>query len=168
MPAPALAPLMTLPLVGWMVYRRIQRNFGRHRIKPGWLGFRIGLLSLALIAMASISLVQPGVGAAVVVAAAAGATVAFVWGLRLTAFETAADGVYYRPNQVIGSILTALLLARLGWRFLRVSGVMAGTASVVGYGTPTPLTFGLFGLLIGYYLTYSLGLLLKRRTLVTT
>lgn len=168
MPAPALAPLMTLPLVGWMVYRRIQRNFGRHLIRPGWLGFRVGLFSLALIAMASIGLVQPWVGASVVVAAAVGAALAFFWGLRLTGFDVSAEGVYYRPNPVIGSILTALLVARLGWRFLRVSGVMAGAAPVVGYGTPTPLTFGLLGLLVGYYLTYSLGLLLKRRTLATT
>ena len=165
MPAPALAPLMTLPLVGWMVYRRIQRNFGRHLLKPGWLGVRIGLLGLVLMAMASIGLVQPWVGAAVLLAAAVGALLA-AWGLRLTGFDVTAEGVYYRPNPVIGSILTVLLLARLGWRFLRVGAVFAGGASAVSYGTPTPLTFGLFGLLVGYYLAYSLGLLLRRRALL--
>ena len=65
----------------------------------------------------------------------------------------------------IGGLLTVLLLARLGWRLLVAmpqlqDSAMASSAPAIGN---SPLTLAMFGLLIGYYITYFAGLLVHHR-----
>ncbi len=87
-------------------------------------------------------------------------------GLRLTRFERDANGAdTYLPNPWIGGLLTVLLVARLGWRYMVLmpqlqDPAMANAAPAFGN---SPLTFAVFGLLIGYYITYFAGLLVHHR-----
>ncbi len=92
-----------------------------------------------------------------------------------TRFEKRDDQLYYIPHTYTGLLVTALFLGRLLYRLfeLYASGALSGTAPVNQgpdvYGTQamlhSPLTFGIFFVLIGYYVTYYCRLLAKSRHL---
>ena len=92
-----------------------------------------------------------------------------------TRFEKREGLLYYIPHTYTGLLVTALFLGRLLYRLfeLYATGALTGAppanqgADV--YGTQamlhSPLTFGVFFVLIGYYVTYYCRLLLKSRHL---
>ena len=84
-------------------------------------------------------------------------------GLRLTRFGQNESGMdVYIPNPWIGGALTVLLIGRLAWRFLVVMPQMQDPA-MAAHAPPmgnSPLTLGVFGLMVGYYLVYYAGLLM--------
>jgi hypothetical protein len=77
-------------------------------------------------------------------------------GLRLTKFETTDQGHFYTPNTHIGIALSVLLVGRMLYR-LWVIGDMT-EASHQPQLFQSPLTYFIFGLTIGYYLVYRIGL----------
>lgn len=77
-------------------------------------------------------------------------------GLALTQFEDAPRGLYYTPNRWIALGLTALVAARLGyglWQGLHAWRAAAPGSWLPGQGG----LFAVGGLLLGYYLIYTLG-----------
>jgi cytochrome b561 len=118
----------------------------------------IGALLLARAAM--------GLQAGLAVAAGLGSGVALAWlGLRLTTFETTPQGRFYTPHGGIGLALSALLLGRLAYRFFVIAPVLqdaheAGMNPFAAFQR-SPLTLAIFALLIGYYVTYYAGILLR-------
>jgi len=78
-------------------------------------------------------------------------------------------GVFYTPNGYIGAILSALLLSRLAYRFLvlypTLQSAHAEGADPFTMFQRSPLTLALFGIVIGYYIAYSIGLLVRSRAL---
>ncbi len=88
---------------------------------------------------------------------------AFV-GLKLTNFETTAQGRFYTPNPYIGTALTVLLAARLVYRLIVLSNSSQNPTQ------PPPLmqsslTLCVFGILAGYYMAYYIGVLARSKTL---
>lgn len=174
MPAHLGNYLVMLPLLGWIVWRRVNRTFGWQPIQRRRMLLRIGAFALlgALLAFSGLHRIAlaEGLLGGVLVGGAIG-----LLGLRLTRFHTDPQrGDGYLPNPWIGALLTALLLGRLGWRFMLLwpqlqatSGAAANpadgfNAQAMGY-TASPLTMLLIGLLIGYYLVYFSGLLIHHR-----
>lgn len=175
MPAHLTNYLIMLPLLAWMVWRRVSRTFGRQPIQRKRMVVRIvafaaiGLL-LALSGLHNIELGE-GLLGGVILGGALG-----VLGVRLTRFEVdPVRGDCYVPNPWIGALLTVLLLGRLGWRFLvllpqmqqahvaaQVSRDAGAQAWPSGYAS-SPLTLLLIGLLIGYYILFFTGLLIHHR-----
>lgn len=167
--------LIMLPLVAWMVWRRVSRNFGRQPIQRRRMTLRIGLFAaigvlLALSGLHQLELAE-GLLGGVILGGALG-----ILGVRLTRFEIdPVRGDCYVPNPWIGAFLTALLLARLAWRFIVLLPQMqqAHAASQVSKGagmqawssgyTASPLTMLMIGLLVGYYMLYFTGLLIHHR-----
>jgi hypothetical protein len=91
-----------------------------------------------------------------------------IYGLRLTRFENTPEGLYYTPSAHVGIALSVLLIGRLGYRAMQVY-----SATAVG-NTPPPVPFSgspatllIFGALAGYYVTYAIGLLRWRRSVVS-
>jgi cytochrome b561 len=88
-------------------------------------------------------------------------------GLRMTRFETVAGRHWYTPHPGIGLVLTALMLGRLVYRFFAVRAttavVAASEVSPLASLQRSPLTLAIAGLLIGYYLANSVGLLRMAR-----
>jgi hypothetical protein len=84
-----------------------------------------------------------------------GAGLGFI-GLRLTKFETNAEGHFYTPNTHIGVALSLLFVGRMLYRFW----VLRDVTVAPGHPPPfqSPLTFFIFGLIAGYYLVYYVGL----------
>jgi hypothetical protein len=152
-----IVPVVATSLVAWRIYARVRRNIGRQRLRKGRLTTSIvivGLLTLAL-GVAALSHLQSliGLGGGLLL----GVPVALV-GLRLTRFETTAEGEFYTPNTYLGLTLTLLIIGRMTYRFL-----VLFANPPRGAATPTlfqsPLTLFLFGLTAGYYLAYHVGLL---------
>ena len=172
MPAHLTNYLVMLPILAWIIWRRISRQFGRQPIRRKRMIFRIAVFSflgcmLALSGLHKLALAE-GLLAGVLLGGAIG-----LLGLRLTRFEVdPVKGDCYVPNPWIGALLTALLLGRLAWRFLVAWPQMQHAAAAaqtggypmhpLGYAS-SPLTMLVIGLLVGYYIAYFSGLLIHHR-----
>ena len=161
-----ITPILGAALVVWGIARRLRRTFGRQRVHAGRIGFRIGMLALAggLIVgtthdTQALEAVIAGIGS--------GAALAYV-GLRHTRFEVTPQGRFYTPHTYIGVALTALLLGRMMYRFvyLQFDGTAMANANqnlATAY-QKNPVTLGIFGVLLGYYALFYLGVLVRTRT----
>ncbi|MGH7439934.1 MAG: DUF1453 domain-containing protein [Polyangiaceae bacterium] len=158
-----LPTLIFVPLIGFGLYRRFTRTFGRQLVAPRRMVARMVLLTVvcALLVVTSAAsprnLVAPGAGVAL------GIVLAGV-GLAHTKFEVTNAGRFYVPNGWIGIAITALFLGRLAGRIFtaseRLAAVQAGASPFAGLQR-SPLTLGLFCLLAGYYVSYYAGVLKK-------
>jgi hypothetical protein len=158
-----LPTLVAVPLVGFMLYRRLRRTFGRQPVTPRRMALRMVLLSVVcilLLVRSSFMTTSLGAAAAGLVLGVALAMV----GLMHTKVEATAESEFYTPNKWIGLAVTALFLGRLAGRLFAVSEratqVASGVSAYAGL-QQSPLTLGLFFLLAGYYVTYYAGVLRK-------
>lgn len=151
-------------LFAFALFRRFRSLFGRQLLQPARLKTRIAILSLVALLLAMRGLHSTNLAASGFAGLLLGAALAYV-GLRLTRFDAMPGGVFYTPNGYIGAILSALLLSRIVFRMQVLYPVMQ--AAKVDTGNPfaayqrSPLTAALFGLVIGYYLAYCIGLLIR-------
>jgi hypothetical protein len=165
MPAHLINYLIMLPLLAWIVWRRVSRQFGRQPIQRKRMIVRIAIFAVVgcLLSLAGLHSIQLLEG--LLVGVLIGALIGMV-GLRLTRFEVdPVKGDCYVPNPWIGALLTVLLLGRLIWRLMQMQQVSAA-AHAAGYQpsyTYSPLTMLLVGLLVGYYIVYFSGLLIHHR-----
>ena len=160
MTAAQILPTLVVPLLAWRVYSRVRRTIGRQHFRPGRSWASVIIFSLLSVLVAVSALRSPaalgGLGAGLALAVPLG-----VVALRLTRFETRAEGNFYVPNPVIGIGVTVIFLGRLAYRIATVAG--GGGAAMGGPAmAQSPLTLVLYGLTAGYYVTYSAGLLLHK------
>lgn len=158
-----LPTLVAVPLIGFALYRRLKRTFGRQRVAPRTMALRMALLStISAVLLVVWSPTSAGLAAALA-GLALGICLAMV-GLAHTRFEITAEGKFYVPNRWIGSVVTALFLGRLAGRLFTISErtaqVTAGASPFAGLQR-SPLTLGFFFLLAGYYVSYYAGVLAK-------
>jgi len=155
-------------LIVLALYRRFRRLFGRQPLQPARMKMRIAALALVAVVLVLRAMHSPDLAAAGLAGLVAGAALAYV-GLRLTRFDVMPAGVFYTPNGYIGAILSALLLSRLAYRFLvlypTLQSAHAEGADPFTMFQRSPLTLALFGIVIGYYIAYSIGLLVRSRAL---
>ena len=165
MPAHLTNYLIMLPLLAWIVWRRVSRQFGRQPIQRKRMIARIAIFAVVgcLLSLAGLHSIQLLEG--LLVGVLIGALIGMV-GIRLTRFEVdPVKGDCYVPNPWIGALLTVLLLGRLIWKFMEMQQVSAA-AQAAGYPssyTYSPLTMLVVGLLVGYYIVYFSGLLIHHR-----
>jgi hypothetical protein len=159
--------LVSVPLMAWAIYRRVRSSFGPQPIRTKRMIVRIAILSVVAIGFGLSGIYNPALLEGLVAGLVLGAMVGYA-GLRLTRFETTADGDRYIPNTWIGAAVTALLLGRVGYRFV-VAGSLAtgGGAATAAQQHPSignsPLTLLVLGLTVGYYICYYAGLLVHHR-----
>src|SRR5579859_6074505 len=95
-------------LLLWVIYRRFKRTFGRQRLSPARMMYRIGLLSL----IAVLSLIQTrGASWQLLGAETAGLIVGLalaVWGSSKTRFERHDGALYYVPHTFSGVVVSVL------------------------------------------------------------
>lgn len=158
-----IAPLVLAPLIVWRVYARTRRSFGRQPILPKRMWTRVGFLSVVIVLFALEGVRSPLLAEALAVGVVGGGALGAL-ALRLTRFEIDGNRDCYVPNPWIGLALTALFLGRLLYRFLELYPAMAqATAASPEAFQRSPLTMAIFGLLVGYYVTYYAGLLIHHR-----
>jgi hypothetical protein len=143
-------------LIVWSLYRRVRRNIGRQPLHPRRAITSIVILSLVSVLIAGLSLQNPGLLLGLGGGLLLGALLGLV-GLRLTRFETTAEGHFYTPNTHIGIALSVLFVGRIVYRYV----VLNNPATVQNHVQPfqSPLTLFIFGLTVGYYIVYQIGIL---------
>jgi hypothetical protein len=158
-----LPTLVAVPLVGFMLYRRLRRTFGRQPVTPKRMALRIVLLCVVCVLL----LVRSSAATASLGPAAAGLVLGIglaMVGLMHTKVEAAAGSMFYTPNKWIGLAVTALFLGRLAGRLFvlseRATQVASGVSPYAGLQR-SPLTLALYFLVAGYYVTYYAGVLRK-------
>ena len=155
-----LPTVVFVPLIGFGLYRRLKRTFGRQELAPKRMVARMALISVVcaffLAAMpTTIGFVAASSGAALGVGLAA-------FGLAHTHFEASLEGKFYTPNKWIGLVVTALFLGRMVARM--VSAYQAGVPPMELQRSP--FTMAVFFLMAGYYICYYAGVLRRSRALV--
>jgi hypothetical protein len=164
------AVVIAVPLLAFSLYRRVRRNVGRQKFQPWRLWMRSGFLTLALIALLFWPAFETPMALALCGGAAAGLALSR-WGVVLTRFEQQPDGLYYKPNTLLGIAISLIFMARMAYRFVVLyPAIQAASAQGVGFspqhfvaGTRSPLTLALLGLVLGYFVGYCLGLLWRAR-----
>jgi hypothetical protein len=155
------APYLFVALIIFLLYRRLRRSFGRQILSPARMTLRMVLFAV----LAALLLPQALRSAAFAAAAAGGAGVGVLlglWGASRTRFERAGARLYYVPHTYTGIAVSLLFTGRVIFRLLQ----MYQTTHVPGAGPPpgppsgmssfvtSPLTLGLFFVLVGYYVCY--------------
>jgi len=162
-----ITPYLFTGLVGLAYLRRIAGNFGRQPWRPVRTGIRLGLLSLALLALLIAAAFVPGAGLAVSVGLAIGATLAG-FALHHNHAEIVDGKPGYTPNPWIGGALSLLLVGRLLWRMGHVD-VATMTSGSAGFGQQaSPLTLGIAATLVAFYVVNSAGLFVQMRRLMAS
>lgn len=160
MSSPPTIPILFAGLFAWSIYRRVRRNIGRQKLRPRRITVSIIILSAVSLLLISVSAPHPhlllGIGGGLLL----GVPLGFV-GLRLTRFETSAEGHFYTPNTQIGIGLSLLFIGRLAYRFWAVRDVVAAPNGPPPF--QSPLTYFIFGLIAGYYIVYYVGLFVHTR-----
>ena len=154
---PLLVSLGVVALIAWRVYSRVRRMVGRQvfSAKRAWATVAVFPLLLVLILLGSFGRlpVLAAVGAGVGLGVALG-----YLGLRLTKFEQGPINLYYTPSAHLGIALSLLLIGRVGYRIANLYLSEVPTASPSALFN-SPLTLAIFGILVGYYVSYAMGLL---------
>jgi hypothetical protein len=163
-----LTPLTLAAVVIFMMYRRVRRSFGPQRVRRGALMVRAGLfVVLASTLLIFVPRTLPLLGS-VTGGIAAGLLLGYL-GLRHTRFETTDKGQVYIPHTYIGLFVTSLLIIRVA---IRYAPMYLSSQPFVSPQNPwaayqrNPLTLAVFGLVIGYYVFYNVGILRKTASLV--
>lgn len=160
----SVVPALVVVLIAWRIYSRMRRLIGRQTYRPVRLWASVILFPLLALLLALTTLLHgPMTLAALLAGLAAGAALA-TWGLQLTRFDISAQGFFYTPNAYLGMTLSLLLIARLAYRYFQISfdPSLHGQDALQGL-SQSPLTLAVFGLLAGYYATYSAGILRRYR-----
>lgn len=158
-----VSALIPAAFVLFFMYRRVRRNFGRQKLRPGYLIFRMVLLcvvgALLLIPtffsqeLALMTILGTGIGVGLA-----------IWAAKHTRFLNQDGVLYYIPHTYTGMIVTALFVGRIAYRVF----VMAQPHAVIttdyqpGMGDfsylsglyHNPWTRLVFFILIGYYVYY--------------
>jgi membrane protein CcdC involved in cytochrome C biogenesis len=155
----ALVTIAIIALIAWRMQSRMRRIIGRQRlsrVRP-WVTIVIFPLVIAMLTYAALRQQHLGIYLAAGIGVGVGLG---VLGLRLTRFEVTTEGLFYTPSAHLGVALSALLVARIAYRFAvgGFTGPGAGSAAPPGAGL-TPLTLLLIGTLAGYYTSYAIGLI---------
>ena len=162
-----LTPILVALILGWSIFRRVRRSIGRQLVHPRRLLFRAVLLGLVGILLLVASVSRTTLLGALLGGMVCGAALG-IFSLQHTRFEFSTDGHYYTPHTYIGIFVVALLVARVAYRLLvvQMSGFAASPDSnPFDQYQRSPLTLGIFGLLVGYYVLYNAGILRTTRTM---
>lgn len=164
-------PLMMGVFIALAIYRRVRRNVGRQPVQPMRMRTRIVILAVigALIALGAARDVD--LFGALAAGVVGGAALAWL-GLRHTKFEHTEQGEFYTPHTYIGLVVSLLLIGRIAYRLLIIYPSMQAAAHAdqnpFGAFQRSPLTLAIFGVLIGYYVFYYLGVLRASKELMQT
>jgi cytochrome b561 len=161
-----LTPILLAVVVVWAVFRRIRRTIGRQPLQTRRLRVRIGILAVVGVLMLIATCRHPPLIGALFLGGGAGALLG-AFGLRHTKFESTAEGRFYTPHTYIGIGVILLFVGRLVYRFATLHGegspVTAVDRGPLAALQGSPVTLGIFGLLIGYYLVFNVGVLSEQR-----
>ena len=170
-----IVPFSIAILVVFLIYRRLRRSFGQQPLRPVRMQVRIVLLLVVGCLLLPAAFRSAAFMSAVVAGIAAGVALA-MWGAARTRFLRVSGQLYYVPHTYTGIAVSLLFLGRLVYRLIQASGNMhavhaAGADSGSQAFAPasmlqSPLTLGLYFVLMGYYVCYYSMVLWKSKRVV--
>lgn len=162
-----IVPTLLVPLIGYRLYRRFRSNIGRQTLQPTRMVVRMCILAAVVVLFGVIALRSVPALEAVGGGLLAGVLLGVI-GVRLTRFEADANGRYYTPNSYIGAGVTLLLVGRLVYRMTLMYSApqFAPPPGADPFATlvQSPLTLAMAMLTVGYYLSYTAGVLYKSKS----
>jgi hypothetical protein len=159
-----IAPWIIAAIVAFAIYRRFRRNFGRQLLRPTRMILRIVILLLLMAVLAPAALRGADFAAAEGLGALIGIGLA-LFGASRTRFAREGERLFYIPHTITGVAVSALLLGRIVYR-ISSGGYMVPDGQAPDARAAmvkSPLTVGLFLVLIGYYACYYGWLLWKSK-----
>lgn len=169
MDARLITPYVIATLIAWRLYIRTRRSFGRQRVSEGRMWVRIGILTALTVVVVTLAIIGPAPDLTVLeglIAGICGGAALGYLGLRHTKFEITSEGRFYTPHTYIGLIVTAIFVGRLLYRYLSVyDGTLPASTGGGGLAATFhgPFTLAVFGIVVGYYVLYYLGVLQRTR-----
>jgi hypothetical protein len=170
-----IVPYLTAILVVFLIYRRLRRSFGQQPLRPARMSVRIILLLVVGCLLVPAAFRSTAFMSAVLLGTVAGVSLA-MWGVARTRFLRVSNQLYYVPHTYTGIAVSLLFLGRLVYRLAQVYGSThaphsAGADAANQAFAPTsmvqsPLTLGLFFVLMGYYVCYYSMVLWKSKRVV--
>ncbi len=154
LPAAPMSPWLAygLPvLFGWIVLRRVRRNFGRQPWRPVRTWLRVVILALVAALLAFSAMFVPSMRLPLAIGGLCGVGIGLL-ALRHTHVGWSNGERGYTPNPWIGGALSLLLVGRLLWRWTQ-GGLLQQPQGSTGFTT------GLAATLIVYSLVHAIGLI---------
>jgi hypothetical protein len=160
-----IGPFLFATLVVFLIYRRLRRTFGRQLMRPTRMRVRIVLLAVIGCTLLPFALRSAQFLAAEITGAALGIGLG-LWGAYRTRFQMYQGRLHYLPHTYTGIAVSLLFLGRLVYRIVQyyslahaphaTAAVSADSSQALAPGSmvQSPLTVGIFFVLIGYYLCY--------------
>jgi hypothetical protein len=166
---------LTAILVVFLIYRRLRRSFGRQPLRPARMSVRVVLLLVVGCLLLPAAFRSAAFMSAVLLGTVAGVSLA-MWGVARTRFLRVSNQLYYVPHTYTGIAVSLLFLGRLVFRLVQVYGNMhaphpagadaANQAFAPASMLQSPLTVGLFFVLMGYYVCYYSMVLRKSKRVI--
>ncbi|MCC2961208.1 hypothetical protein LK540_12320 [Massilia sp. IC2-278] len=158
-----LALLALTPILVWRIYSRLKTQMARQRsiMSRHYTGVLV-FGALILVPLAQV-IARPMELAAL----AAGTALGVFWGvfgLRRTRYEDTQEGYWFTPPMRLGIVMAMVLVARILYVVFELYTLQGTGATATGF-TESPLSMLCVGLTGGYFLAYSVGLLVWRRKL---
>jgi hypothetical protein len=161
-----IGAILLAALLVFVLYRRFCRSFGQQPLLPLRMQLRILLLLIVGCLLLPSALRSSAFLLAVLAGVAAGVALA-LWGAARTRFVRSADRLYYVPHTYTGIAVALLLIGRLAYRMIQVYGSTDQPNSAAAL-VRSPLTVGLYFVLMGYYVCYYSAVLWKSKRIKET
>jgi hypothetical protein len=170
-----IGPFLIALLVLFAIYRRFRRSFGQQPLRPVRMQVRIVLLLIVGCLLLPSAFRSTAFLAAVLAGIVAGVALA-LWGAAQTRFLRVSGKLYYVPHTYTGIAVSFLFLGRLVYRLIQVYGNFHATHAAAADPANqafapagmlrSPLTLGLYFVLMGYYVCYYSMVLWKSKRVV--
>jgi hypothetical protein len=170
-----IMPFLIAALAVFIIYQRLRRSFGQQQLRRVRMQARIAVFLVVGCLLLPSAWRSTEFLSAVLAGAAAGVGLA-LWGAARTRFLKIDDQLYYVPHTYTGIAVSLLFLGRFVYRFVQVyGGTHASSAAGLDPAGPaftsasmlrSPLTVGLFFVLMGYYVCYYSVVLWKSKRVI--
>jgi hypothetical protein len=170
-----IVPFLIAALVVFILYRRFRRSFGQQPLQRLRMQARMIILLIIGCLLLPVAWRSTAFLCALLAGVAAGVALA-LWGAARTRFLKIDGQLYYVPHTYTGIAVSLLFLGRFVYRFIQVyTGTHAVNAAGLETANPafasagmlrSPLTVGLFFVVMGYYVCYYSMVLWKSKRVI--
>ena len=157
-----IGPFLIAALAVFVIYRRLRRNFGQQLLRPIRMRVRMAILLTIGCLLTPVALRSTAFISALLAGVAVGVALA-LWGAARTRFLKIDNQLFYVPHTYTGIAVSLLLVGRLVYRLVltydatatqAASRDSANQAFAAASMLRSPLTVGLFFVVVSYYVCY--------------
>jgi hypothetical protein len=170
-----IGPFLIAALAVFVIYRRFRGSFGQQPLRRARMQARMAMLLIIGCLLLPVAFRSTAFLFAVLAGVAAGVALA-LWGAARTRFLKIDQQLYYVPHTYTGIAVSLLFLGRFVYRFVQTyTSTTAVHATGLDPANPawasagmlrSPLTVGLFFVVVGYYVCYYSVVLWKSKRVV--